>query len=109
MKDARGSGTPGININWLNLEFGETGLTNFVGVQGFVFYPNPVHDRFTVESDGNNITSVEVIDLTGKRITCNDFNVPMHAVSLEITASPGVYVLKVKSENATFASKLVIN
>jgi hypothetical protein len=101
--------TPGININWLNLEFGETGLTNVVGSQGFVFYPNPVHDRLTVESDGNNIISAEVVDLTGKRITCTDFKVPMQAVSMEITASPGVYVLKVKSENATFTAKLVIN
>jgi hypothetical protein len=80
-----------------------------VGSQGFVFYPNPVHDRLTVESDGNNIISAEVVDLTGKRITCTDFKVPMQAVSMEITASPGVYVLKVKSENATFAAKLVIN
>ena len=73
----------------------------------FVFYPNPFTDHLTVESSERNITAVEVVDMTGKQILYNDFTSPQQTVNFDLKAPPGVYMLKIKSYNHTYSSKLI--
>ena len=72
-------------------------------------YPNPADDRITLESNGHNITSVEVVNITGKRIQYKDLKPPQQTVNLDLNAPPGVYLLKVKSNNLNYFSKLIVD
>jgi len=74
----------------------------------FIFYPNPAYDYITVESDEFNISGVEITDLTGKRILYNDWESPRNTIRLDLKISPGVYLLKIRSGDDIYTSKLIV-
>ena len=96
--------------------FADMPVTNQVGTGTgskqaplFMIYPNPASDHITIESDGFNIASLEVVDLTGKRILRNEPGTPRERVTLDLHAPAGVYLLKIRSVNATYYRKLIVN
>jgi len=70
-------------------------------------YPNPASETINFKMDGIEISSVELIDLSGKLIVSktellnNQLNVKGFA--------PGLYFVKISSDNASITKKLIIN
>ncbi len=82
----------------------ETGV-NELSARSLTVFPNPAHDRFTVRS-GYLIENVSVTDITGKRI----INIPAtsHEVVVESPLQPGIYIVKVVTDEGVFVSKVQI-
>ncbi len=85
--------------------------TNVESMRGFnfSFYPNPARESITIESSDRKINGVEVTDITGKLILSREMQSPQETVKLDLNAPPGVYLLKIKSGNNTYCSKLIMN
>ena len=75
----------------------------------FTLYPNPVDDHLTVESNGVDITSIEVTGLTGNRILYKQYQSPQQSVRLSLDLPPGIYLLKTGSSNNLSCSKIIVN
>ena len=77
---------------------------NNIVTSGNVFYPNPVNDVLTVK--GQNISSVEIIDINGKtqRLINNVKTVQNINVS---NLKQGIYFVKISDEKGTKVSKLI--
>jgi len=69
------------------------------------YYPNPVLDIFTV-SNSENITSIDVYDLSGRRVKKNTSNNTEVTIDMSDLAA-SVYVVKVFSEGKSTEFKIV--
>ena len=69
------------------------------------YYPNPVLDVFTVRYSAN-ITSVEIYDLSGRRVKNNNSNNSEVTVNLS-DLSASVYIVKVLAEGKTAEFKII--
>lgn len=82
----------------------ETGV-NELSENNLIVFPNPAQDRFTVRAE-HLIEYISVSDITGKRIV----NVP--AASQEVLVDspfqPGIYIVKVVTDEGVFVSKVQI-
>lgn len=77
---------------------------------GFLLYPNPAKDSFTIKSlEGNLATKIELFDVTGKLLLTKKMNNnPENVVSTSLI-SKGVYIISVETTNGTnYSSKLII-
>jgi hypothetical protein len=83
-------------------------IDNSKAIPGIVFYPNPADDRITIENHESDITAVEIVDITGKRILYRHLESPRKKITLDLKAFPGVYLLKIISDNHTHSSRLVV-
>src|SRR5690606_986902 len=84
--------TAGISDNQLNL---------------IQIYPNPASEVVNFKMDGVEISSVELIDLSGKLIVSKK---ELLNNQLDVKGfAPGLYFIKVISENASITKKLIIN
>lgn len=72
----------------------------------FTYYPNPVKDVLNL-SYNQNISQVEVYSLLGQRMTSNSFNTSNVQMDMS-NLTPGVYLVKVTSENNTTKTVRVI-
>jgi hypothetical protein len=79
--------------------------TKSFDIKALKYYPNPVLDKFTV-SYSQNITSVEVYDLSGRIVKQNKVNSTETTIDMsELAAS--VYVVKVFTENQSGEFKII--
>lgn len=69
-------------------------------------YPNPVHDKFQIRS-GYKISSVAISGLTGKTICYLPFNSENTVTVDSQSLAPGLYLLKIETENGTICRKLI--
>lgn len=85
------------------------GLTDFNN-SGLSFYPNPAATQiFIKNTTGNELSWVNVFDLTGKKILEKQVEGEMSAVDIS-TLSKGMYMIAVQdSEGNKYQSKLVVN
>lgn len=75
----------------------------------FSVYPNPTSDNLFVGSpDGSLIRSVRLIDQVGRAIL-SEATQSNTVLQLNVSGiHPGVYILQIQSERATFTEKVVI-
>ncbi len=79
--------------------------TKSFDIKALKHYPNPVLDKFTI-SYPQNITSVEVYDLSGRIVKQNRVNSTETTIDMsELAAS--VYVVKVFTENQSGEFKII--
>ena len=89
-----------INLDDIRVGAGTAGIENAEEANVAIF-PNPVRDMLTIE--GNNVKSVEVIDMDGRVVLTND-----RAGKLDMSElSDGVYMVRVMSENGVSTKKIV--
>lgn len=89
-----------INLDDIRVGTSTAGIEN-AEESNVAIFPNPVRDMLTIE--GNNVKSVEVIDMDGRVVLTND-----HAGKLDMSElSDGVYMVRVMSENGVSTKKIV--
>ncbi len=74
-------------------------------------YPNPSNGNFTVDvTDFNNQIRMEVINISSQIIYSKKLNNSSQKVSMTTSLSPGIYFIRLYSNNVHFATKkLIIN
>ena len=75
-------------------------------IENINIYPNPTSGIFTI--DGNNITDIQIIDVTGKIIYAEKTSKTISNIDLR-DFSNGVYFVKVKTVNGISVKKLLLN
>jgi hypothetical protein len=107
--------TPSDGLNYYRLKMidldGTFAMSRMQSVRqdtkGSIFiYPNPVVDKLTITSSGRSIGSVEVLDLSGKKIleTKSTADIPVDRFSI------GAYMLKINfSDHSSEIRKFIIN
>ena len=69
-------------------------------------YPNPASDTWTISTQNNLITSVEVFNLLGKRVVSQNNNSTNVAISTQGLTS-GIYIARITTEQGTKSVKLI--
>jgi murein DD-endopeptidase MepM/ murein hydrolase activator NlpD len=64
-------------------------------------YPNPVQDKLHIESNGNQFSAFEIMNIMGKVIVQNELN--ENIISLDGLSS-GIYILRLKSSNGSISN-----
>ncbi len=76
---------------------------------GIIFYPNPAHDRFTINSRHLLIGDLEIFSMTGEKV----FTIPLTSSFIDIIdvslIPPGIYLVKVQTKESPVFKKLIIN
>jgi hypothetical protein len=70
-------------------------------------YPNPTSGHFTIDAFSLSKLNVEVVDLLGKRIAFQSAIENKHDIDLT-GESPGIYLVKISSENQLVTKKVVV-
>ena len=75
-------------------------------IEGLTIYPNPTSgDRIYINSKSSLDKQITIYDVLGKKVLQTEIN------SKELNISsllPGVYIIKIKEEEATVTRKLII-
>lgn len=75
--------------------------------QAFSFFPNPVRNSLTVESE-SPISEITICDLTGRTMMVSKNRQPSQLYNLNTSSLPaGIYMLKVITRHGTRTAKLV--
>jgi hypothetical protein len=88
-------------------------LSNFAGIREesnnftFLMAPNPVHTILYLSTDLKDDYTVEIVDVSGKLIYSETFNIPNSKISTEQFAS-GFYTVKISNGKFMQTKKLVI-
>jgi hypothetical protein len=70
-------------------------------------FPNPATNDQTLTISGiDKISSVEIYDLTGKKVWIAELN--RNTIKLNTSLSKGLYILKMYDENFAYVKKLMI-
>ncbi len=69
-------------------------------------YPNPASDTWTISTQNNLITSVEVFNLLGKRVVLQNNNSTNVAISTQELTS-GIYIARITTEQGIKSVKLI--
>lgn len=78
----------------------QTGFWNDLFIDpALLLYPNQTKDYLNIEtSDGNHISSIEIIDLSGKMVKINQHGTSGH-LKLHFDVLPGCYIIKIYLDN----------
>src|SRR5688572_11357293 len=93
-----------VRVNELMLTVAETEKQ----ISTFNIYPNPATNQFTIYDLQFTIESIEVFDVTGQRVLqvqASDFK-PQSPIDIS-SLTPGIYFLRIYSEQGTFTGKFV--
>lgn len=72
-------------------------------------HPNPATDMVRVESGERNVESIEVIDLHGRIVMRQQSITPHSSIHINVsTLTPGIYLVRVTSNNSVQTKKLII-
>ncbi len=75
-------------------------------IEGLNFYPNPVSNgKIYITSKSSLDKEITIFDVLGKRVLQTTLNSRELNVS---NLSPGVYIIKIKEDDATATRKLII-
>lgn len=100
---------PGIHLNWFRIDKGDTrpvGVEGRMGDMDIHLYPNPARDRLTVESRGELMDDLTVVDIAGRILVQEDINSTKAELNLSIPA--GYYRLIIRSGKNRVNRSLVI-
>lgn len=77
-------------------------------IEGLSIYPNPVqtNGKITIETKTNEAKEVEIYNVMGKKILATQLNTKELVLPSSITA--GIYIIKIKENNATATRKLIV-
>ena len=70
-------------------------------------FPNPVKEVVRIWSDGDPMQRLELIDLSGRRVSEEIFSAPVERVELKLKEDPGIYFLRIVTENGTQSKRLI--
>ena len=70
-------------------------------------YPNPTREMVQIISEGDPVRHLELIDLSGRTISEETFRTPVDRAELYLTGDPGIYFLKIVTENKTVTKRLI--
>ena len=100
---------PGVNIDDFVIN-GTLSGQNFE-VQNIILYPNPSKGIFNLATGTNDITVIEVYDVTGKIVwSKKDFEVSNSEIQLDLSAvSQGVYFVKISANNQSIVKRIIKN
>lgn len=73
-------------------------------IAGFMMYPNPVQNQLTITGKNMNIDEIRVFDHTGRMI--RNINWKGNSTNLNNLA-PGIYILRIKTDQGTTARKML--
>ena len=91
---------------WAGIQLeGATFINSFQNNASALIYPNPAFDQVIVEMKG--ITSVEILDLTGRQVQIQLVNTDKVNVNLSSVKS-GLYLIKVNGSEGTAVQKLQV-
>lgn len=79
-------------------------ITNIDNNTSIAFYPNPVKDILTINTNNTEISFIEFYDLNGRRVL--EIHNPQNRVSLE-NLKQGVYLTKVHSSKGIHIQKII--
>jgi hypothetical protein len=83
------------------------GVNNISGSTSKVaVYPNPNNGVFTISLEGSAVKTIEVVDITGRRVLTTSSSTDLTDVNISELAN-GVYYVKVKSDNVSEVIKVV--
>ncbi|MCG2430104.1 T9SS type A sorting domain-containing protein [Aequorivita xiaoshiensis] len=90
-------------------ELGTMGVSNQnLFANNLRMFPNPATDQFTIFSDKNIITAVDIVDTTGK-VVLKETNLSVKEATLNTsTLQSGVYYIRVVSSKGIVTNKLVV-
>lgn len=81
-------------------------VDNFDVKSNFALYPNPAHSSVTIQSgNSNNLKKIEIYNVLGKKIAQIDNLNSAKNVTLPLSYSPGMYLVKIND----ITKKLIIN
>jgi hypothetical protein len=77
-------------------------------IDGVSFSPNPATDFIHIQNEKGTDLTIEIFDMTGKRIYQNSFNEMENEIK---TAgwNRGVYFVRISDKNSNFTRKLIVN
>jgi len=86
-----------------------TGIKELTDLENISVYPNPSNGIFNIAvDDDNDIQSIEVFDLLGKKVfEANDLSGANAIINLQ-NASKGMYLIKVKTINGVAKERIAI-
>ena len=82
--------------------------TNDLEVMTFKVYPNPAKDSWTIKTNNENITSIQVYDMLGKNVLSLSPNTKETKIEAT-TLSKGLYFAKIATDNGSSSIKLIKN
>lgn len=98
------------NLNWFQLNYTGTPVTNVTETTPIHMYPNPANEQLFIDLSNSNIrkTRVDIYDLAGNLIlsklpTGSLLRVPIRELK------PGIYVVNVRNEEGVESLKLIVN
>jgi hypothetical protein len=95
------------NVCWASCDVCPgSGITELTGADLLIVAPNPASNVFTV-SFNENLSAVEVYDLSGKLVKSVNGNATEMNVSVE-SLEAGIYTVVVRSAKGDFSKKLII-
>lgn len=84
----------------------QTGKAQDTSIEGLNFYPNPVSNgKIYITSKSSIDKEITIFDVLGKKVLQTVLNSKELNVS---NLSPGVYIIKIKENDATATRKLII-
>ena len=86
-----------------------SGKKNDIDNQILRIRPNPSHGLFLLESDATYFDQIQVFDLLGHLVFCDNDKQRNHILIDLNTQSKGIYFLKVFYNNDSFQYKLIKN
>ena len=79
---------------------------NNLSTNNFNIYPIPTTNNLTVEAQNNEVTSLELMDVTGKLILEREFT---QSTSLDVSQiSDGIYFLNLKTDEVELTKQIII-
>jgi len=92
----------------LEFSFAPTGINPSAQARGIRVYPNPAAGEFTLQlPDGLAAANVSVLNVLGQTSLVRRVSTGKTSVSTE-SLSPGIYTIRVQSDNGAWSDKLVI-
>lgn len=77
-------------------------------IESLSIYPNPVevNGKITIDTKSNDTKEIEIYNIVGKKIISSVLNTKEYNLPSAVTS--GIYIIKVKENNATATRKLIV-
>ena len=84
-----------------------TGINETLPHSAFSVYPNPSNGLVIIKSESNSIKSIEVTDMLGQTVHCEDISLENKILDLQ-HLSNGIYSIRISENGKTSTTKLII-
>lgn len=85
-----------------------TGLNDIIQEEGFLFYPNPVRDKFTIElKEKASVFNVYIYDIKGELNYFTESNNGNQKIIDMSSFIQGIYILKIETDKNSYFKKIV--